>query len=116
MNKKFLQQMKENLLSEKTGLLIKAKELPDIDTDGDETDEVQANLLIELANQLHARNIGKIFLIDGALKKIENNTYGLCEECEEHIPEKRLLANPYFLTCVICAEEREAELKQRKRY
>jgi len=116
MNKKFLQQMKDNLVKQKQELLIRSKNLPDIDIEGDETDEVQANLLIEVANQLSARDISKIYLIDGALKRIENNTYGLCEECDDHIPEKRLLANPYFLTCVICAEQREAEEKQRKRY
>lgn len=116
MKNNFTQQIKENLLLQKNELLIKANQLPDIDHDGDETDEVQANLLIELANQLSSRDIAKIALIDNALKKINNNTYGLCEDCEELIPEKRLHANPCFKTCVFCAEAREAEEKQRKRY
>lgn len=108
--------MKENLLTQKKDLLIKASQKPDIDTDGDETDEIQANLLIELANQLSTRDIAKIKLIDDALHKIEKDTYGICESCEEDIPEKRLLANSCFLICVLCAEEKEAEEKQRKRF
>ena len=116
MNKIFLQQMKEDLVSKKKELIIKANLLPDIDASGDETDEVQANLLLELSNQLSARDIIKISLIDESLRKIENSTYGLCEDCDDFIPEKRLLANPYFLTCVMCAEVRELEEKQRKRY
>lgn len=113
--KKFLQQMRENLLTYKKELLIRASQVPDIDIDGDETDEIQGNLLIELANQLSSRDMIKINQINDALRRIDNNSYGVCEDCEDGIPEKRLLANPYFLTCVICAEERETEEKQRKR-
>jgi len=114
-NNAFLQQIKNYLQNQKKELLIKANQLPDIDTDGDETDEVQGNLLIEIANQLSSRDLAKIALINNTLRKLEDNTYGLCEDCEDDIPEKRLLANPCFETCVICAEEREAEIKQRKR-
>jgi DnaK suppressor protein len=42
-----------------------------------------------------------------ALEKMDNNEYGLCDDCGDEIPEKRLSINPYFLTCVGCAEERE---------
>lgn len=108
--------MKDSLVTQKKELLTKANKLPDIDMDGDEADEVQANLLIELANQLSTRDFNKISLINGALKRIENGTYNSCEECGDHIPEKRLMINPHFLTCVFCAEEREAEEKQRRKY
>lgn len=116
MNKDFLCKMKDSLILQKKEILIKANRVPDIDAEGDETDEIQANLLAELVNQLTTRDIAKIHLIDDALHKIENNTYGLCEDCEDGIPEKRLSANPYFLTCVFCAEEREFEEKQKRRY
>lgn len=115
-SKKFLQQMKENLLSQKKELLIRANQVPDIDTDGDEIDEIQGNLLIELANQLSTRDMQKISRIDSALHRIDNDTYGLCDDCGDSIPEKRLLSNPHFMTCVMCAEEREAQEKQRKRF
>lgn len=43
-----------------------------------------------------------------ALHKIENNTYGICEVCGEHIENDRLKANPAARTCKIHLEhERE---------
>lgn len=115
LKKIFLQKMKDILLQQKQDLLNKSKEKLVIDTDGDEIDEIQGNQLIELNNQFNTRNSARILQIEDALTKISNSTYGLCQDCEEEIPEKRLLANPYFLTCVTCAEEREVEEKQRKR-
>jgi DnaK suppressor protein len=115
MNKSFLQKMKSLLLEQKSELLKTTSQEADVDTEGDEIDEIQGNQLIEMNNQLNTRNNAKLHQIDAALKRIEDKTYGLCQDCEDPIPEKRLLANPYFQTCVSCAEEREAEEKQRKR-
>lgn len=116
MNKAFLTKVKELLLAEKREVLKQVDREVDIDTDGDETDEIQGNLLIELTNQLNSRNTAKLAQIEAALKRVEDKTYGKCQDCDEDIPEKRLLNNPHFQTCVSCAEEREAEEKQRKRF
>lgn len=111
-----LKKIIDGLLKQKQELLeIQKTSNNEIDTEGDETDSIQANLLIDLNNQLNTRNAAKLAQINSALKRIEDNVYGICEECEEQIPEKRLLINPYFQTCVSCAEDREAEEKQRKR-
>lgn len=115
MNKSFLQKMKTLLLEQKNELLKRSGQDADVDTEGDETDEIQANQLIEMNNQLNSRNNTKLLQIEAALKRIDDKTYGICQDCEEAIPEKRLMMNPYFQTCVSCAEEREAEEKQRKR-
>jgi DnaK suppressor protein len=115
MNKKNLTKIKDELLLQKKALILKANQRVDIDTDGDEVDVVQGNVILELASQLSTRDILKINQIDDALLKIQDRTYGICEDCEEDIPDKRLLANPYFLTCVSCAEDRENKEKQRKR-
>jgi DnaK suppressor protein len=40
--------------------------------------------------------------IDRALEKIQNGTYGLCEQCGEPIPEARLQALPQAALCVAC--------------
>lgn len=111
MNNTFTQKMKEILLAQKQVLEVKSNQTVDIDVDGDEIDEVQGALILDLASQLNARDAAKLSLIDSALKRIEDHTYGLCQDCENNIPEARLLANPYFLTCVSCAEDREREEK-----
>jgi len=117
LKKSVLKKIEQELLDQKHQLFLKAcqDQNIEVDTDGDEFDEVQGNLLIEMHNQLNTRNAHKILQINNALKRIEARTYGLCEDCGEEILEKRLLLNPYVPTCVDCAEDRELEEKQRKR-
>lgn len=116
MNKTFLTKVKELLLAERQEILKQTACEIDVDTEGDETDEIQGNMLIELSNQLNIRNAAKLKQIEAALKRIDDKSYGKCEDCEELIHEQRLLHNPHFQTCISCAEEREVGEKQRKRF
>ena len=106
----FIIKMQKNLLLEKEELLAKSRKV-DVDTDGDEIDEIQANMLMSLEYQLTTRDFAKIANINAALDRITDSTYGICEDCDCKIPEKRLTINPYFITCVDCAEQREDDLK-----
>lgn len=118
MNKVFLNKMKEVLLAQRQEILNRSNKDPSmnvIDMDGDETDEIQANMLLELSKQLVTRDVAKLKNIDSALERMESSTYGICEDCGDDIVEKRLLHNPHFLTCIACAEDREVEERQRKR-
>lgn len=45
--------------------------------------------------------------IESALERVEDGTYGTCEECGVKIPKARLNAIPYASTCVKCAEQIE---------
>lgn len=48
-------------------------------------------------------------LVEQALDRIRQKTYGTCEECGGVIAKKRLEALPYASTCIRCAEKLEAE-------
>ena len=50
---------------------------------------------------------GTLDLIELALERIEDSTYGLCEECGAKIPKLRLNALPYAPLCVKCAGQTE---------
>lgn len=113
-SKQFLATIKERLLNEKQIALQRSSQKHDIDSDGDETDEIQANIQIDLQYRFANLNKLKLAQIERALVDIEDKTYGICDDCDEPIAEKRLLANPYVMVCISCAEEREAEEKQRK--
>lgn len=115
MNKKFYEKIKNILALQKKDILKLQNTDADIDCHGDETDEIQAAMIMDLTNKLNSRNTNKLIQIENALAKIKDNSYGLCDDCGEMISEKRLLANPHFLTCIFCAENREFEDKQRKR-
>ncbi len=42
-----------------------------------------------------------------ALERIENGTYGICEQCGEEISIKRLEARPVAAKCIDCKEQEE---------
>jgi DnaK suppressor protein len=45
--------------------------------------------------------------IEASLERIDDGTYGTCEECGVKIPKSRLNAIPYATLCVKCASRRE---------
>ena len=50
------------------------------------------------------RNIALLKDIAVALKAIDNDSYGVCEMCGEHIADRRLLAIPSVRYCIECQE------------
>jgi DnaK suppressor protein len=48
-----------------------------------------------------------LMAIESALERIEDGTYGQCEECGVKIPKARLNAIPYAPLCVKCAGQLE---------
>lgn len=46
--------------------------------------------------------------IEAALKRIDNDEYGYCQECEEPIAPKRLEFDPTVTLCIDCASKAEA--------
>ena len=57
------------------------------------------------------RQIKLISKIEQAIKKIENGTYGFCEETGEPIGIKRLIARPVATLCIAAQEKHEKEEK-----
>ncbi len=50
--------------------------------------------------------------IKEALERIESGEFGICEECEEDIPIKRIKARPVTTLCVACKTLAEAKEKK----
>lgn len=48
-----------------------------------------------------------VYELDDALKKIEEGTFGICEECKSFITKTRLKAIPSARLCVRCQEKNE---------
>ena len=79
---------------------------------GDEIDLVQIRQLKEITDRLSSRDRDGLHKIDYAIKRIADGSFGICEECEEPIPEKRLEAIPDCSFCIQCAEQIEFDSKQ----
>jgi DnaK suppressor protein len=78
---------------------------------GDDVDQAVALEEENLRSALSAMEVQRLRSIEGALQRIEEGTYGYCEECGEPIEEGRLMAKPFAVMCVRCKEE-----KERKRF
>ena len=71
--------------------------------------ETDRNFLLKVKD----RERRLIIKIDEAIKRVDDGTYGVCEQCGEDISEKRLEARPVTTFCIDCKTEEEALEKQR---
>ncbi len=55
---------------------------------------------------LETRN-NELSQLNRALRKLEEGSYGICEECGDEISERRLAAVFHAVFCVKCAEQME---------
>lgn len=60
----------------------------------------------EMERQLDATSLSHVQRIEHALERMNNGTYGLCEDCGSSIPIERLRALPHSTLCVPCAAKR----------
>ncbi len=56
-----------------------------------------------MAQALEARRQGRLLRIEAALQRLDAGDYGVCEECGDEIPPKRLDIDPAIERCVDCA-------------
>ena len=73
----------------------------------------QASSQTEKTVEMHTinRQIKLLSKIDKAIRKIDDNTYGYCEETSEPIGLKRLMARPVATLCIAAQEKHEKEEK-----
>lgn len=105
--KKALKEIKQRLLEERTLLIEKLKD-NDLSVDDSETPDP-----VDLAVRNYSKNVmlavsenesRQLALIDEALLRVEDDEYGLCQNCEKAINPKRLAAIPWARYCLNCQE------------
>ena len=107
------------LLNERLRILIDEAEKTvsgmtnDKDTFPDPTDranlETDRNFLLRIRD----RERKLILKIKEALARIEEGTFGICEECGEEISEERLKARPVTTLCIECKTKAEEEERKK---
>ncbi len=118
MDKKKLEHYKQLLLKQRqqilnVGLLNKSEDLHVSEDDlSDETDLASSLIQQQLNCTIRDREYVKLRRIDAALDRVNEGTYGHCEECEEEIGAKRLDNQPWAELCIQHAEEKEKEEAQ----
>ena len=66
----------------------------------------------DLAFQMAAVGSSEVQSIDRALRRLEEGSYGQCNECGEPIAEARLRALPFAEMCVKCQQAYEKHTKE----
>lgn len=115
---KKIQEIRINLLSQKDSLLSGAEEalneLPGQTVFPDMGDQASAETDRSFMLRLRGREQRLLKKIDEAVDRIENGTFGICEDCGEEIDIKRLYARPVTTMCIDCKTLQEEEEKLRE--
>lgn len=99
---------RKKLLKMREEILNKARKLKEdsytLGTDGiqDMADAASNSYNADILMSISDNDLNLLKEIDSALDKMSRGAYGICEECEEMIGEKRLEANPVARYCITC--------------
>ena len=66
----------------------------------------------ELAMNIASSEQQVLYQIDDALKRVDEGTYGTCQQCNTPIALSRLKAVPYTSLCIDCQREKEQKGKK----
>ena len=114
---KHLAFFKKKLLDWKTELKRSSNEalfnssLDDNSTSADIVDQASSYTEKNVEMRAINRQIKLISKIESALKKIQDGTYGFCEDTGEPIGLKRLMARPVATLCIAAQEKHEKDEK-----
>ena len=114
---KHLAFFKKKLLDWKTELKRSSNEalfnssLDDNSTSADIVDQASSYTEKNVEMRTINRQIKLISKIESALKKIQDGTYGFCEDTGEPIGLKRLMARPVATLCIAAQEKHEKDEK-----
>jgi DnaK suppressor protein len=105
---KKLRKMRADILKELDDNISTERRAPQRDV-GDFYDDAESEKGSQLNHLLSERDRSKLAGIDNALEKIEDDTYGICDECGCDIPKKRLNVLPFARCCIECQSEMERQ-------
>ena len=111
MNATELSAIRESLLLQKSSILNKTNEFrqeqSNTVTVSDEAEAASIDLSNTISIHLHERDRSSLYMIERALSKISDGTYGQCESCSGAINIRRLQARPFTTLCLECMEDQE---------
>ena len=115
MNKKFLNQLRNQLKDRRHHLLKEVKlRLREFKDSGGhrltDTADIASNLMDdEIVMSIAQGEAREIEEIDNALTQIKKGKYGVCENCGRKINKQRLMAIPFVSLCLKCKEAEERD-------
>ncbi len=113
MTKAQLKKFRESLEAKRLEIIQRARQTLDedmtLDVDDlpDEMDLASSEYLQSFTFRLRGRERMLLDKIQKALVRLDDGSFGVCEECGEKISQKRLEARPETTLCIRCKEEQE---------
>lgn len=120
MNAKKLKKYKELIVAEKENTLAELLSDSEVydslkdDTFGDVADVAFKAYEKQLLIGFSQKEKDKLEMLNSALRRIEDGTYGKCIDCKEEISEERLTAIPHALRCISCMTRFEEKKRREK--
>lgn len=108
-----LKEKLENLRQESMRFLERLRhESRSLETDGtqDSADQCVANLSKESLFEQSSQKRTTLRLIEAALQRMTEGSFGICVACSDEIQTRRLQAVPWTQFCLSCQEELEDEV------
>jgi DnaK suppressor protein len=118
LDKKVLDTIKKELLSRREQITESLEDISQVDEHeadnlgskfpeyGDKADENAQEINDYSTNSATEKVLEKTLEdIDGALKRMDEGTYGICKYCGQAINPKRLQARPVASACIACKNE-----------
>ena len=106
-----LERQRADLLEEVGDALSQHKTpeaLPDV------SDQASAEEDQRFSMRIMEREQNLLKKVNEALERMKNQTYGICEQCGENIPYKRLKARPVTTFCIECKTVQEQKEQARQ--
>ncbi|MDR3677823.1 MAG: TraR/DksA family transcriptional regulator [Acidobacteriota bacterium] len=116
MDKKKAETFKKRLLTKQEELL---RQVTKSEKDGREADEEATQDIADKAANSYTKeflfhqsdeNRRLLQLVNEALERMKNGTYGNCVACEEEVQQKRLEAVPWARHCIECQDKQDQGL------
>jgi DnaK suppressor protein len=113
LREKKIREIKKKLIAQRKALLAEAidalNELPGQTVFPDLGDQASAEIDRSFMLRLRGRERKLLKKIDGAIERIDQGTFGICDKCGEEINIKRLEARPVTNMCIECKTQQEEE-------
>ena len=107
-----LNQRKQALVDGSTETVVEMGEEDDTFPDPNDRATLESDRNFVLRIRDRERKL--ISKIEKALARIEDGSFGICEECGEAISEGRMKARPVTTMCIQCKEEQEKQEKAKQ--
>ncbi len=106
--KKRLEEKKKEIIDQLSEIYNESKEV-DPGIAQDIGDKAESSYTKEFLLSLSDVERDQLLMIDDALKRIKECSYGICQMCNKKISIKRINAVPWTSHCINCQEKAEEE-------